>query len=1333
MPIPSPRFSPRPDPPGPSNADADLRLGRRLVEARLLASGTLASLLAECAARRPRLALAELLLERRLVAPQDVVRALARVASETLADRETVVGPPPRSDAGSGRFGSGRGHSPRPGSGRLAPATGTRRFQADASASGAAGDGPRLLDRYVLAEELGRGGMGVVCRAYDEALQRPVAIKMLGDGSRPADDRQWQRFRREAVATAKLRHPAIVAIHEVGDEGGVPFIVMDLVEGASLEAVLAGEELSPRRVAEIAREVALALQHAHDHGVVHRDVKPENILVDRDGQPRLTDFGLARELGADQITVSGQVVGTPAYIAPEQAGRSGGVIGPAADVYAVGGVLYRALVGRPPFVGDALVNVIQMVLFEEPEPPRRSRPAVHPDLETIALRCLEKEPDRRYPSARALAADLERFLAGEVIDARPVGRLERARRWARRNRLLAASLALVVLVVVGAAAAGTWLVVATRRQIAAERRAGQDEARERAAAAWAAFEDARDQAAVGDRLDRRRADRLLARGLDAVAAAAALRTLAPEDEDAARRAFDAAMATGEVALRAEQWGVAASAFESARGLGVADGEARAAIDRVEESRRQATDALRREVEGILAEARSGELGARPGGYDDALFGLVRRADPETVRILAATLGELRAVLREAVGDMIRAAQHPNEDEARAGETSIEGLEEALVRWLAKGPDETIDESDESTVGLAAGRIVRRARRSHPDLATQPTMATYRRQMASAQAAALGPAGELTARLCCEALGRIGVREEALPALIAYLQAEEDELRAVPAGVAICLLGGEEAEHHVLRAARLFGRAGPYWRRVRRYLERTGAAEVDVADLEGAASAVELVELGRTHTDRGERDEALAAYERAIELDPDHGPAWVGRSGVKLARGDLDGALADIERALEISPRSGWFLAERGAVFVHRGDLQRARRDFDRAIVLAPGLAEPRRRRAKLRRRTGDLVGAQTDVERAIELSPGDASLWTLRGDLRTDVDLAGALADFDHALQLDPEHAQANLGRGVVRHRMGDLEGAIADVAVALERSPGNALVWTLRSGIRLEQGDLRAAIADADRAIELDPEAATAWVQRGRARAAAGELTAALEDFDRAVELDAGSSFALVERAIVLRASGRPDDAIRDLDRAVVISPAKPKAWNVLGASRVSIGDVTGAREAFDRAVSLAPGSHVFLTNRGRVRTLQGDHAGAIEDLEKAVRLAPQHAPGWNNLGAAREAAGDRQGALREYGRAIDLDPEDVEPRNNRGVLLHRLGRFEESILDFDRVLALAPRHLSGWRNRGLVRWRLMQLRGAIADLERFCELAPPGDAIEEARGYIERMRRGEAIGGGG
>jgi tetratricopeptide (TPR) repeat protein len=304
---------------------------------------------------------------------------------------------------------------------------------------------------YELVRELGRGGMGVVFLATQVRLRRPVALKMP-----PAElaGEDWRRFRTEAEAAARLHHPHVVQVYETGEHQGQPFMVMELLEGGSLAQKLAQAPLAPRPAAELLEVLARAVQHAHERGVVHRDLKPANVLLSEDGTPKVTDFGLARRLDLGSAhTQTGAVLGTPSYMAPEQAAGRAREAGPAADVYALGAILYECLTGRPPFRGATLCETTLQVLHQEPVPPRKLQPSVPRDLETICLKCLRKEPHKRYASARDLADDLRRQLDGRSVVARPASRAERAWRWARRNprdAALALVVLLTLLLVVGA-------------------------------------------------------------------------------------------------------------------------------------------------------------------------------------------------------------------------------------------------------------------------------------------------------------------------------------------------------------------------------------------------------------------------------------------------------------------------------------------------------------------------------------------------------------------------------------------------------------------------------------------------------------------------------------------------------------------------------------------------------------------------------------------------------------------------------------------------------------------------------------------------------------------
>jgi Protein kinase domain len=321
----------------------------------------------------------------------------------------------------------------------------------------------RYFGDYEILRELARGGMGVVFQARQVSLNRVVALKMILAGQL-ANEADVKRFYTEAEAAGSLDHPGIVPIFEVGKHEGQHFFSMGFVEGQSLSQRLADGPLPSREAAALMVKVAEAIEYAHRHGVIHRDLKPANILLDKNGNPRVTDFGLAKKVEGDSgLTGSGQIMGTPSYMPPEQAAGARGDVGPAADVYALGATLYALVTGRPPFQAATAMDTVIQVISDEPVPPRRLNPSISRDLETICLKCLEKEPARRYASAAALAEELARFLAGEPILARPIGGPERLWRWCRRRPVVAGLGSAVAALILFLTVAGPLVAVSQSR------------------------------------------------------------------------------------------------------------------------------------------------------------------------------------------------------------------------------------------------------------------------------------------------------------------------------------------------------------------------------------------------------------------------------------------------------------------------------------------------------------------------------------------------------------------------------------------------------------------------------------------------------------------------------------------------------------------------------------------------------------------------------------------------------------------------------------------------------------------------------------------------------
>ena len=287
---------------------------------------------------------------------------------------------------------------------------------------------PSIFGDFELLKEVGRGGMGVVYKARQLSLDRIVAVKLMLAGAR-ATKAEIRRFKKEGQAATKLDHPNIVPAYQFGEFNDQHYIVMEYVEGRSLAKVIGRTPLPSDQALRYVKTVAKAIHYAHEANLLHRDLKPHNILIDQNDEPRITDFGLVRQIRVDRnSTLSDIPVGTPSYMPPEQAKGKRRLISPASDVYSLGAILYDCLTGRPPFRADNDVATLLQVISEEPAPPRLLNPKVDRDLETICLKCLEKEPRRRYRSAQALADDLDRFFLRMPIAARPMGGIERMRR-----------------------------------------------------------------------------------------------------------------------------------------------------------------------------------------------------------------------------------------------------------------------------------------------------------------------------------------------------------------------------------------------------------------------------------------------------------------------------------------------------------------------------------------------------------------------------------------------------------------------------------------------------------------------------------------------------------------------------------------------------------------------------------------------------------------------------------------------------------------------------------------------------------------------------------------
>ncbi len=983
----------------------------------------------------------------------------------------------------------------------------------------------RSIGPYQIVGELGRGGAGVVLRAHDPRLRRDVAIKMLLAAK--ASEAQLKRFAREARALARVRHPNIVGVHEVGEDSGKPYIVMDLVEGTSLQARLDRDgSLGPKEAVSIIAKAARALAVAHEAGVLHRDLKPDNILVTAGGEPLLTDFGLAKDLDdpgrSNSVSVRGRFMGTPGFAAPEQA--KGELVGPPTDVHGLGGTLFALLTGEPPFTGSSALEVIIATTSREaPAPSDRGAPS-DAELDGLCARCLAKEPGDRFATAAELADACEGYLRGErsigASAVRPAVGAVAARPASAVPRILlgvACSLAL------GFAASTAW--VATRLREAERRNAAElAELRERLAAAEQSARVVAEAPAPGPA-----STPAPASASAAVTSATAAESSAPSE------------ATGEEVLR-----LVASA-----------GERRAAGDLSKAIEDYSKAIERGPTAGLLIDRGMirADLHDLDGAIDDlsAAIGL-DHARPDRIRALVVRLSSLRA----AWSDQPRPEPRAVEDAWRlcvAGDAKFDADDVAgamadygaameldplsAVPWHNRGLVRThagdldgaladLDRAIELGVAVAEFHYIRgRANELRDDLAA--ARADYDRAI---EADPLHQESWVSRSVVRRLLGDRG-------------GARRDAERAVE-------LDPTDADGYNARAFVRLAQGDP-----------RGA----IADLEEAIrlghdqSAVlrtELERVRRLHSDwLGEPPSA-----------PDQAEAkrWRERAESKLVAGDFEGALPDLDRALELDRTNAFAWANRGAAKEKAGDRAGAIDDASAAIVLSPGSGGAWRNRGLARGFQGDFVGAIADFDRAIALDPTDAMAWVARGAAHSDAgDLEEAIADYEEAVaQGHPESV--------------DLQAQIADIRREIVAGPFDseravaaaARQWNRSGESRWAEGDRARAVEDFDKALRLDPTLVRARTNRGIARIHSGDTEGALADFDRVIDLDPTNVFALVNRGIARKAAGDLDGAIADCDRVIVLEPRRAQAWGGRGALKRDVGDLRGAIEDLNEAIRL-------------------------------------------------------------------------------------------------------------------------------------------------------------------
>jgi tetratricopeptide (TPR) repeat protein len=927
----------------------------------------------------------------------------------------------------------------------------------------AAGAAPPAIAGYDILGEVGRGAMGVVYKARRRGLNRLTALKLLRPAA--AGPREAERFRAEAEALARVEHPNIVRVYEVGEHEGRPFVALEFVEGGGLDATLRGAPQPPRRAASLAETLARAVHEAHRRGVVHRDLKPANVLLTADGAPKVTDFGLAKRIdGQAGQTRHGEILGTPSYMAPEQARGDNASVGPRTDVYALGAILYELLTGRPPFCGETVWDTLEQVVRREPAPPRQLAPRAPRDLETICLKCLRKEPARRYGSGAEMADDLRRFLNGEPVRARPASAVERAWKWARRRPAAVAAMAAVV--VATAALAGAHYADLRARLAEAERAAAAADVRGRLEALRGRLNAGRWQEAAS-RLRDETAPRLR-RARDAFPADAELATLAAEADRLGgridRRLSDDARLARFRALR-KQVQFLATPFsgldETTRRVRVRDAAAEALnLFEMSAASDDAPDAdgfpeaEQEEIREGCCELLLETARVEPADADAARAGLLNRA---------ARLGvdtPLIASARRAP------SRQPLSTEAGArGEKGPAPLTRAF-EWFLDGDDLCRE-----------GRWADAAAAFEKALSLRPDHAAahYALAVCCLKAAAADDAGKAQVLLAQEHLS-------------ACIEEEPDLV----------------------------------WPRLQRALARgqlhddAGAeADFDAAERllrdapDATAKYALLISRGVARIRRNDAAGAVADLEQAVDMAPDEPAAYVDLAMAYQKHRRLDEAVAQLDRALKRTPAAGSaaLYRDRARLDKDRDDPEAAVRDLDEAVRRDPGgAADDRLAQARLFHKVGRWDDAVRAADASLAAKADRPEAHRLRADALLHlgrgaeaVDALGRCLDAEREAGRAPD-ADLYLARAQASAAAGDAAGAAEDYTHYLASRPLDAAALAARGRAYAALDAPRLAVRDFEASIRLDPENAEAYNGRGYALARTGRPQEAVKDAEEAL-----------------------------------------------------------------------------------------------------------------------------------------------------------------------------------------------------------------------------------------
>lgn len=1064
-----------------------------------------------------------------------------------------------------------------------------------------------FADKYVLVKKIGRGGMGSVHKAWDVSLKRFVALKIVlqTENSHFNREENVKRFLREGRTLAQLAHRNILQIHDIGKSGDDYYISTEYVEGGTLGDLWKSRHerdgiwLRPgnpdiRQYLEIMMRTCEGAHFAHSHNIIHRDIKPDNILLAKgegdDVEPKIADFGLAKEVTDTKMTTTGIVMGTPAFMSPEQA--TGRKLDHLSDVFTVGAVLYRLCVGSDPFDGENVLDVLNSIELTDPKKPSVENPAIDSDLEIILMKALEKEPGRRYQSAKDIADDLDRYLKGDPIMARPASSVYRMVKKARKHKVVSTG---IVTIALGLVAVVIGVMIYSSNQ--------KSKALESLRQADAFFSESKWDNALEFY------SRYLAYDKDdpeAMSKKKLCETRMEEErkrlrQEAAKKSLENAALEEIQKAWAEAGMVFTEFYKNDTDMTQVWAKVDSAIARIDKAVAKSPVSIGYFYMGMLNRLRL-DLDKAEGNFAKAveldrnfslaeyLWGMVKFeqffedeifsesvADPERQKAL---FEELKAGIAAKLGDAAgRDAASAQFEAYRAIMDTVlnDSGYEAKIAELKTGMEKHRSDAEEFLLWMA---IIAARYGAYEDAHGFARKAIERKPQFAKAYAILGSAHYLQAKF-----------GEALADLDSCIRIMPDS------------------------AATLTDRA---------------VIKVALKDLDGA----------------------LADYMKAAEIDKDYSRAYFGMGNVKAKKSDFKGAIEKYTAAIARNPAHAQSFFNRANAKRDLGGAKDALADYDKAIELDPRNNGFYNNRASARLSLGDFKGALEDLSFLISSDPKNPIFYHNRGIVRSDMnDLTGAMEDYEKALELDKNYADAHCGRGTVLEAQGKLAEAKTEYDKAIALNGKVPTYYYNRASARYKAGELDGSISDLDNAIAMSPSDADYHAARASVKAAKQDMKGALKDYEACLALEPGDREWHWRRIGLLTKMRDAEGAEKAFAQYIEKFPGDGRAYYERGQMRYFTGRRKEAWGDFSAAAKADPGLADARFFMGIMKAEEKAFAEAIAEVTEAIRIKPGYFEAHYNRALYWWELKDYDAALADLKVLMDMGPEAEQKRKQYGI----------------------------------------------------------------------------------